>query len=109
MTESWVAQMRKGLVEFCILAVLRDREDYGYGIVQRLQRVEGLALTEGTIYPLLGRLSREGLIRVRRAAPRRRYYSLTAAGRRRLDSMQVYWKALSRAVDDILEGRTEDA
>lgn len=106
MTEPWITQMRKGLVELCVLAVLREGEGYGYGIVRRLQDVEGLALTEGTVYPVLGRLTREGLLRVRvassQAGPRRRYYSLTAAGRQRLENMRIYWRALSGAVEQIL-------
>jgi PadR family transcriptional regulator PadR len=109
MSEPWIAQMRKGLVELCVLAVLREGEDYGYGIVQGLEGVEGLALTEGTIYPVLGRLTREGLVRVRvaasRAGPRRRYYALTARGRERLRDMEIYWRALSGGVEWIL--RTE--
>ena len=111
MSEPWIAQMRKGLAELCILAVLREEEGYGYGIVRRLRDVEGLALTEGTIYPVLGRMTREGLLKVRiassQAGPQRRYYSLTAAGRQRLENMAIYWRTLSSAMEQVLDTRRE--
>ena len=108
----WVSQMRKGLLEFLMLAVLKRGEAYGYVILKELRGFEGLSLTESTVYLLLARLTKEGLLRTRKArsaeGPPRRYYSLTAAGRRRLVHMTAYWKAITKSVDRVLaagEGR----
>ena len=57
---TWVAQMRKGLVEFCVLAAVKDREAYGYEILQRLGRADALAISESAVYPILARLTAEG-------------------------------------------------
>lgn len=99
MPERWIAQMRKGVVELCVLAVLEEKEGYGYGIVRDLQEVEALAFTESTVYPVLARLTKDRFLKVRVVdspdGPRRRYYALTAAGRRRLAEMRIYWRALT--------------
>jgi len=105
---AWVAQLRKGLIEFCVMGVLADDEAYGYEILQRLGAIEALAVTESTVYPILARLAREALVSVRTApspaGPPRRYYRLTPAGRQRLREMAEYWKALTAAVDDLAAG-----
>ena len=90
----WIAQLRKGLVELCVLAALRRGEAYGYQILQQLGEQGGaLAIGESTVYPVLALLTADGLVRVRAAAspsgPPRRYYRLTAAGQARLAEM---WK-----------------
>ncbi len=105
---TWVSQLRKGLVELCVMGALRDGEAYGYQILQRLGRAGHLAITESTVYPILARLAKEGLLRVRvgpsPAGPPRRYYRLTAKGRDRLDEMRRYWRDLAAAVNDLLSG-----
>ena len=92
---AWIAQMRKGCAEYCILVALGGQEAYGYEILQRLSRCEPLKLGESTVYPLLSRLTREGFltVQVRESAsgPPRRYYRLTASGRERLQGMHTYW------------------
>lgn len=99
----WVTQLRKGLLEFCVLKVLERGEAYGYEIVQRLKEAEALAITESTVYPILSRLRSEGFLRVRAApspdGPPRRYFSLTEPGRIRIREMNGYWKTLGRAID----------
>src|SRR5262245_51628287 len=106
----WVTQLRKGLVELCVLATLRDAEAYGYQIVERLGRLAGLEVTESTVYPLLARLAREERVRVRTVpspeGPPRRYYRLTDAGRVRLDSMARHWQQLRSSVNLLLEGES---
>jgi PadR family transcriptional regulator PadR len=108
--QPWVTQLRKGLVELCVMAALRDGEAYGYQIVERLGRVAGLAITESTVYPLLARLERDGLLSVRTApspsGPPRRYYRLTDAGRQRLRDMTAHWHELLGSVTRLLEGGT---
>ena len=105
---TWVAQLRKGLVELCVLGVVRDGETYGYEILQRLKAAEGLAITESTVYPILARLADEGLLKVRvtpsPAGPPRRYYRLTPPGLARMREMADYWNQIVQAVSDLLKG-----
>ncbi|MBN2217622.1 MAG: PadR family transcriptional regulator [Pirellulales bacterium] len=104
---AWVSQLRKGLTELVVLGALGQGEAYGYQLLQRINRIDGLALTESTVYPLLARLKREQLVSVRAAAspagPPRRYYTLTAAGRRRFDEMLGQWQTVATAVDHLLK------
>jgi PadR family transcriptional regulator PadR len=104
----WVTQVRKGLVEFCVLAALRDGEAYGYEILRRLGEAEPLAITESTVYPVLARLSKDGLLAVRAApspaGPPRRYYRLTADGRRHFAEMQSTWKELNASLNQLVFG-----
>jgi PadR family transcriptional regulator PadR len=57
-----VPQLRRGTLEFCVLALLRDRERYGFELVRTLSDIDGMTISEGTIYPLLSRLRRNGLV-----------------------------------------------
>lgn len=110
MSEKWSLQMRKGLAELCILASLREEEAYGYAILKKLSAAGTLAFTESTVYPLLAKLADEGDVIVRKAnspaGPVRRYYRLTAKGRRRLAHLSQIWRAVRDNVDAMLE---EDA
>ena len=98
-----ITQMRKGAIEYCVLALLVDRARYGYEIVQALSAVDGMLVTEGTIYPILARQKREGLIdaewRESREGPPRKYYRLTPAGHSALAEFAAQWRVFSRAVD----------
>jgi PadR family transcriptional regulator PadR len=107
MTESWISQMRKGFVEFCILTVVRNGADYGYLIYKTLNENNMLAFSESTVYPAINRLTREGLLSsfksaTRSEGPPRRYYLLTEEGSARLAEMEVYWKALKQEMDTLL-------
>ena len=87
-TRNVLSQLRRGALEYCVLALLRNGERYGFEIVRTLAQVDGMVTSEGTIYPLLSRLRREGLVtttwRESDVGPPRRYYVLTGAGRRAL-------------------------
>jgi len=104
--ESLVTQMRKGALEYCVLALLTQPR-YGFEIVQRLGQIDGMLTSEGTIYPLLGRLRRDGLVdtdwRESPTGPPRRYYALTAEGRRNLRAFRNEWSTFRTAVDAILK------
>jgi PadR family transcriptional regulator len=93
-TENWETQVRKGWLELAILASLAGGELYGLDIIRRLETHSDLLLAEGTIYPILGRLKRDGLIDSKwvegEAGHPRKYYWLTAAGRRRAGAMARY-------------------
>ena len=100
--DNWTVQVRKGLLEMCILTALEDRERYGYDLVKGLVGVPGLGITEGTVYPLLSRLRRHGLIASRLAessgGPARKYYALTDDGREAIASMDVHLKTLFKGM-----------
>src|SRR5687768_9862036 len=91
---NWVVQVRKGVLELCILRALEHQERYGYELVKTLAAVPGLSLTEGTLYPLLSRLRVAGLVTSRLEesdeGPARKYYTLTREGRRTLAAMNEF-------------------
>lgn len=95
---NWTTQMRKGLLELCVLATLRGRRLYGYDIVKRLSAVDGLVMGEGTIYPILSRFKKEGFVETALAespeGPARKYYQLTDRGRQILARMLTAWTAV---------------
>ncbi|MEV8095333.1 PadR family transcriptional regulator [Kitasatospora sp. NPDC085879] len=104
---SVATQLRKGVLEYCVLALLRDGPRYGVELLQELGRFPTLATSQGTIYPLLSRLRRAGLadtfLRDSDSGPSRRYYTLTAAGRGALEEFTSLWPAFRTAVDHILD------
>lgn len=106
--DSRTSQFRKGAVELAILALLACGEMYGAEIVERLAVLPGLAVTSGTVYPLLGRLKRAGLVdsiwRESPVGPPRKYYRLAEAGSRDLAGMSAAWRDLSSAIDSLLQG-----
>ncbi len=102
-----ITQMRKGAVEYCVLALLESRERYGYELVQALSSVPGMLVSEGTIYPILSRLRREGQVetewRESREGPPRKYYRLTRHGEKALADFRTQWRIFVGAVDTVLE------
>lgn len=84
------------------------RQIYGYDLVKRLSAVPAWVVTEGTIYPLLSRLRKTGLVDSRlvesESGPARRYYLLTAQGRRQLAAMNAYWGGLVQGIASLLKG-----
>lgn len=105
--DKWMAQMRRGSLELCILAILDHGRRYGYDIVQALSNSEGLVIKEGTIYPLLNRLEGEGLVssewQPSPEGPARRYYTLTPVGRAQLPRMSAQWVRFAEDVRRILD------
>jgi PadR family transcriptional regulator PadR len=102
---SWITQLRKGLLEFLILIILESGETYGYQIVQKLKTLEGMDVTESTVYPILARMKKEGFAQTRTApspgGPPRRYYSLTLEGKARVIYMNQYWNSLHRSIESL--------
>jgi PadR family transcriptional regulator PadR len=103
--------MRRGTLEYCVLALLRGGERYGFDLVRELSQVDGMVTSEGTIYPLLSRLRRDGLVtttwRESSSGPPRRYYRLTPAGERALESFGTEWERFRDAVDHLVGGRSD--
>jgi len=104
----WETQLRKGVVDLAVLATISRGETYGYHIVEQLHRLEGLALTESTVYPVLTRLARDGLLAIRSAespaGPPRRYYRLTIEGERHFHRMAESWRKVCKSVSELIEG-----
>ena len=105
-TRNPLTELRRGVLEYCVLAVVRDDESYAFDIVRELASAGELVTSEGTIYPLLSRLRRDRLVtttwRESDAGPPRRYYRITDDGRRALDGFALDWARFRRAVDAIL-------
>lgn len=101
----WTAQLRRGVLELCILRILRHRPSYGYEIVTTLDALGPLAAGENTVYPLLRRLKAdhhlETFTRESPAGPPRQYYRLTTEGRRRLVAIERDWGEMVRAVERV--------
>jgi PadR family transcriptional regulator len=101
-----LSQLRRGVLEFCVLALLKDGERYGFELVRDLSEAESLVTSEGTIYPLLSRLRREELVntswRESDSGPPRRYYRLTPLGHRALLDFSDEWTRFRDAVDRLL-------
>ena len=108
--EDWLAQVRRGLLELCVLALINRTSTYGYEIVTHLSRSPHLAAGEGTVYPLLRRLRRDGFLNTKwiesDAGPPRQYYELTQRGRARLKALHEDWAAIVDAVQLNLEPET---
>jgi PadR family transcriptional regulator PadR len=102
--ETVQVQLKKGVLELCVLALLFNRDSYAYEIASRLS--EGIDMGEGTIYPLMRRLQADGLVDSylveSSAGPPRKYFKLTQAGRASFAAQRAEWAAFSKAVDAIL-------
>jgi PadR family transcriptional regulator PadR len=99
-------QLKKGVLELCVLALLSEHESYAYEIASRL--ADSIGMGEGTIYPLMRRLQNDGLVDTRleesSSGPSRKYYRLTEAGRASFNAQKAAWASFSSAVQDILGG-----
>jgi PadR family transcriptional regulator PadR len=100
------AQMRKGVLEFCILSILSAGEHYPTEIIDRMKEGK-LLIVEGTLYPLLTRLKNDGLLSYRwvesQSGPPRKYFTLTEQGQVFLKELTDSWKELTESVNQILQ------
>ncbi len=100
--QNWKTQLRKGLLELCVLNYLQRRKYHGYELVQYLKRIDVLQMREGTIYPILARLEEDGLVthsvRPSENGPPRKYFQTTRAGRAAAQAMNRHWKDVEAAV-----------
>ena len=104
--------MRRGVLPYCVLAMLRKKEWYGFELVHALASIDGMVTGEGTVYPLLARLRRQGLVETSwqesATGPPRRYYRLAPAGREALADFTGSWRRLRDSVDGLLASSAED-
>ena len=105
MSETIQVQLKKGVLELCVLALLSRGDAYAYEIASRLTK--GIDMGEGTIYPLMRRMQADGLVDTylveSPAGPPRKYYRLTDAGRESFTSQKAEWAAFARAVEAVLQ------
>ena len=101
--DALLAQMRRGTLQYCVLAPLASEERYGFDLVRGLADVDGMVTSEGTIYPLLTRLRRDGLVesswRESSSGPPRRYYRPDGCGQAALEDFRREWSRFRDAVD----------
>ena len=104
MVEAVQVQLKKGVLELCVLALLSQHDSYAYEIASRL--AEGIDMGEGTIYPLMRRMQSEGQVETylveSSTGPSRKYYRLTEAGRSALEQQTREWHAFVRAVEGVM-------
>lgn len=104
----WRSQIKRGTLEFCVLLMISQGECYGYELITRLETRPILAARESTIYPLLRRLLKDGLLSSvwrdsAEGLPPRKYYAITDAGREYLAAMEAEWQNLLSAIEEIRE------
>jgi PadR family transcriptional regulator PadR len=101
----WMTQLKKGLIELCCLNLLASEQLYGYELARRLSSAPGFDVSLGTVYPLLSRMRREGLVESEleesAQGPARRKYRLSIAGHKKLQAMNVHWKNISGYIESI--------
>jgi len=101
-------RLRRGALESCVLCILRVGPAYSHDIVRTLAGIPGLVTSEGTVYPLLSRLRRAGLVQTHwqesPSGPPRRYYMLTDEGARAVASFTRAWASFRHAVDSVVSG-----
>lgn len=102
--ENTKAQMRKGLLEFCILLIITKGEAYASDILQELKKAD-LLVVEGTLYPLLSRLKTTGLLNYNwkesESGPPRKYYTLTEKGKDMLQQLESTWNELHTSITSL--------
>jgi len=107
----WTSQLRRGVLELCVLRIVREAASYGYEIVTRLESLGPLAAGENTVYPLLRRLKADRHLDTfsvdSPAGPPRQYYRITAQGQRRLTALEKEWDAMVQAVDRCVPARSK--
>lgn len=100
--ENIKTQMRRGVLEFCILRILENKDAYAVSIISELKRAD-MIVVEGTLYPLLVRQKNQGLLTYRweesTQGPPRKYYSITQKGKDALSEMESAWQNLVRTID----------
>jgi PadR family transcriptional regulator, regulatory protein PadR len=107
-----IARLRRGVLEYCVMAFLQGEERYAFDLVRDLAQTDGLVVSEGTIYPMLARMRRDGAVettwRESPSGPPRRYYRLSPGGRKALEEFKREWSTFRMAVDRVIEGDGRD-
>lgn len=104
-------QIMKGILEGCLLQIIKAGELYGYAAVETLNNL-GFDVNEATVYPILSRLQNRGFLGVTKHpspfGPTRKYYALTGEGTKYLSGFRETWMRIREIVDTVLEGKSND-
>lgn len=110
-SKNTITQMRRGILEFCIVSLLAENEIYTAELINRL-KAANLIVTDGTLYPLLNRLQKAALLQYRwvesESGPPRKYYSLTESGEAFLKNLDVAWQDITGSVESIRRGNKSE-
>ncbi|MHA7110232.1 PadR family transcriptional regulator [Sunxiuqinia elliptica] len=102
----WKSQIKKGLLEYIIMLILKTKPCYGYELIADINRLAGMEIAEGTIYPLLNRLKKENLLKSewieKEVGIPRKYYQLTPEGIEQLKVMQNYMESLNESITQLM-------
>lgn len=102
----WKSQIKKGLLEYIIMLILKSKPCYGYELIADINRFAGMEIAEGTIYPLLNRLKKENLLKSEwiemEVGIPRKYYQLTDEGIAQLEVMQEYIESLNLSINQLI-------
>ena len=104
--EEWKSQIKRGTLEYCILLLIEKKARYGYEIIGELNKYSIISANEGTIYPLLRRLLKDGALtsewrETTEGLPPRKYYFITDIGKKYLFSMTAEWQNLLETISEI--------
>ncbi len=107
LSERIATNVRKGVLEYCVLALLSDTDRYGLDLAAELS-ARGLVASEGSLYPLLARMKESGLVTTRWEAPEvgrpRKYYTLTDSGQDALGVFRTVWERMSADISEVIGG-----
>lgn len=101
----WQSQVKKGTLAYVLLLVLKDKELYGYELIEEVKQHTSIEIAEGTLYPLMNRLKTAGMVTSKwveqESGIPRKYYVLTSEGQKNLQKMNRYWDELSVSIKKI--------
>lgn len=104
--KKWSSQFKKGTLSFIVLSLLRKKEYYGYELIEEVSKTMQFEIAEGTLYPLLNRLNKAGLVEFERRPQlkgvARKYYTITEAGKRSLKEMSKVWLDMNMNIQKLL-------
>ncbi len=102
----WKSQIKKGLLEYMIMLILKSKPCYGYELIADINHLAGMEIAEGTIYPLLNRLKKENLLKSewieKEVGIPRKYYQLTTEGITQLEIMQQYIESINESITQLI-------
>ncbi|MGB9936474.1 MAG: PadR family transcriptional regulator [Methanobacterium sp.] len=105
------AQFKKGVLELCVLVILDKKDCYGYEMVDEISK--SISISEGTIYPLLKRMKKEGTLtsylKESQSGPPRKYYKLTELGKEKKEDLVAEWNDFSIGVNNLIYSKNEEA
>ncbi|MEL6535152.1 MAG: PadR family transcriptional regulator [Bacteroidota bacterium] len=105
--QKWTSQVKKGTLSFILLQILKEKKLYGYELITAMRDQVKIELAEGTLYPLMNRLKKEGLVDAQwveqESGIPRKYYHLTKTGEATLEAMKVYWNEMSTSINRLLQ------